>query len=159
MAEVGVIESRGAAPDDARFGVIASKFNGEIVTRLVDGCVQTLRDQGVSARHITIVKVPGAFEIPFAARRMAMSGNFDVLIALGAVIRGDTAHFDHVAGQCARGICEVSADLDIPIAFGVLTTDTEEQAAARAGGSEGNKGSEAALAAIEMINVIRELAK
>ncbi|MGQ0658942.1 MAG: 6,7-dimethyl-8-ribityllumazine synthase, partial [Chromatiales bacterium] len=115
--------------------------------------------QGVAERRITVVKVPGAFEIPFAARRMAMSGDYDVLIALGAVIRGETPHFDYVAGECARGIAEVSADLDMPILFGVLTTETMQQAAERAGGSAGNKGEESALAAIEMLNVIRDLAK
>jgi 6,7-dimethyl-8-ribityllumazine synthase len=159
MADVKRIAGSDSAPDDARFGIIASRFNDEIVTRLVEGCVETLNERGVANKRITLVRVPGAYEIAFAARRMAMSGDFDALIALGAVIRGETAHFDYIAGECARGVSEVSADLDIPIAFGVLTTENDEQAAARAGGSMGNKGSEAALVAIEMINLIRELTK
>jgi len=159
MAEVKGIEG-GRTPDgEARFGIIASKFNSAVVDNLVKGCVQTLQEQGVAARRITVVKVPGAFEIPFAARKMAMSGDYDALIALGAVIRGETSHFDYVAGECARGITEVSADLDIPILFGVLTTETMQQAAARAGGDSGNKGAAAALAAIEMVNLLRELGK
>lgn len=159
MADVRQVEGGETPPEDARFGIIASRFNDEIVSRLIDGCVRTLKERGVAGRRITVVRVPGAYEIAFAARRMAMSGDFDALIALGAVIRGETPHFDYVAGECARGISEVSADLDIPIAFGVLTTENDEQAEARAGGAMGNKGSEAALVAIEMINLTRELAK
>jgi 6,7-dimethyl-8-ribityllumazine synthase len=159
MADIRTIEGASTPDDRTRFGIIASRFNNEVVDLLVDGCVATLKARGVSDRHITLVMVPGAFEIAFAARRMAMSGDYDALIALGAVIRGETPHFDFVAAECARGIAEVSADLDIPVAFGVLTTDTDEQAAARAGGSMGNKGSDAALVAIEMVNLARELSK
>jgi 6,7-dimethyl-8-ribityllumazine synthase len=159
MADIKTIEGSATPDDRSRFGIIASRFNNEIVDLLIDGCVATLKERGVSDRHITLVTVPGAFEIAFAARRMAMSGDYDALIALGAVIRGETPHFDFVAGECARGIAEVSADLDIPVAFGVLTTDTDEQAEARAGGAMGNKGSDAALVAIEMVNLARELSK
>lgn len=159
MAGVKIIQGDESPPDDARFGIVASRFNNEVVDLLIEGCVQTLKAQGVGDKRIAVVKVPGAYEIPFAARRMAMSGDYDALIALGAVIRGETAHFDFVAGECARGISEVSADLDIPVAFGVLTTDTDEQAMARAGGNLGNKGSEAALVAIEMLNLARQLGK
>jgi 6,7-dimethyl-8-ribityllumazine synthase len=159
MADIRTIEGADTPDERTRFGIIASRFNNEVVDLLVDGCVATLKARGVSDRHITLVTVPGAFEIAFAARRMAMSGDYDALIALGAVIRGETPHFDFVAAECARGIAEVSADLDIPVAFGVLTTDTDEQAAARAGGSMGNKGSDAALVAIEMVNLARELSK
>jgi 6,7-dimethyl-8-ribityllumazine synthase len=159
MADIKKIEGSRKPDDRARFGIIASRFNSEVVDLLVEGCIATLRDNGVGEQHITLVTVPGAFEIGFAARRMAMSGDYDALIALGAVIRGDTPHFDYVAGECARGVAEVSADLDIPVAFGVLTTDTDEQAAERAGGSMGNKGADAAMVAIEMVNLARELAK
>ena len=159
MAEVNVIEGDGSFQGDARFGIIASRFNAVIVDNLVSGCVEALQAQGVAAQDITVVRVPGAFEIPFTARKLAMSGDFDALIALGAVIRGETAHFDYVAGECARGISEVSADLDLPIIFGVLTTETMQQAAARAGGSAGNKGEEAALAAIELLSVLRKMTK
>ncbi len=158
MVEVRIVDGDGAPADDGRFGIIASRFNSTIVDNLVSGCVQALQREGVAARRITVVRVPGAFEIPFAARKLAMSGEYDVLIALGAVIRGETAHFDYVAGECARGVTEVSADLDIPILFGVLTTETVQQAAERAGGAAGNKGEESALAAISMLNVIRGLA-
>lgn len=158
MVEVRIVDGDGTPADDARFGIIASRFNSAIVDNLVSGCVQALQREGVAARRITVVRVPGAFEIPFAARKLAMSGEYDVLIALGAVIRGETAHFDYVAGECARGVTEVSADLDIPILFGVLTTETVQQAAERAGGAAGNKGEESALAAISMLNVIRGLA-
>lgn len=159
MADVRQIEGGDIPSEDARFGIIASRFNDEIVGKLIDGCVRALKERGVAGRRITVVRVPGAYEIAFAARRMAMSGDYDALIALGAVIRGETPHFDYVAGECARGVSEVSADLDIPIAFGVLTTESDEQAEARAGGAMGNKGSEAALVAIEMINLARELAR
>jgi 6,7-dimethyl-8-ribityllumazine synthase len=159
MANIRTIEGADTPDDRTRFGIIASRFNNEVVDLLVDGCVATLKERGVSDKHITLVTVPGAFEIAFAARRMAMSGDYDALIALGAIIRGETPHFDFVAAECARGIAEVSADLDIPVAFGVLTTDTDEQAAARAGGTMGNKGSDAALVSIEMANLARELSR
>lgn len=159
MTDIQKIEGSRTADERARFGIIASRFNSEVVDPLIDGCIDALRQNGVDARRITLVTVPGAFEIAFAARRMAMSGDYDALIALGAVIRGDTPHFDYVAGECARGVAEVSADLDIPVAFGVLTTDTDEQAAERAGGSMGNKGADAALVAIEMVNLARDLTK
>jgi 6,7-dimethyl-8-ribityllumazine synthase len=154
-----MIQGEESPSDEARFGIVASRFNSEVVDLLIDGCVGTLKEKGVSAKRITVVKVPGAYEIPFAARRMAMSGDYDALITLGAVIRGETAHFEFVAGECARGVSEVSADLDIPVAFGVLTTDTDEQAMARAGGKMGNKGAEAALVAIEMTNLAQKLGK
>ncbi len=141
----------------ARVGVIASRFNAAITDALLKGCLETLRAGGVADRDITVVRVPGAFEIPFVARRMAAQGDCDVLIALGAVIRGETPHFDYIAGQCARGVAEVSADLDVPVIFGVLTTATLPQAAARAGGEAGNKGIDAARAAIEIVNVLRAL--
>ncbi|HTT08130.1 MAG TPA: 6,7-dimethyl-8-ribityllumazine synthase [Gammaproteobacteria bacterium] len=142
-----------------RVGVIASRFNSAIADALLKGCIETLRAGGVVEKDITVVRVPGAFEIPFVARRMAAQGDCDVLIALGAVIRGETPHFDYIAGQCARGVAEVSADLDVPVIFGVLTTETLPQAAARAGGEVGNKGADAARAAIEMVNVLRALTK
>jgi 6,7-dimethyl-8-ribityllumazine synthase len=157
MDDTRIIEGSDRPPPGARFGVIVSRFNPEVVENLLNGCLDALRSRGVPGSNVVIVRVPGAFEIPVVARRLAENGDCDALIALGAVIRGETPHFDYVAGECARGIAEVAADLGLPIAFGVLTTDTEEQAIARAGGDQGNKGADAALTAIEMLNVLRLL--
>lgn len=159
MSQVNILEGHLPLKRAARFGVIVSRFNSFIVDNLQTACVATLREQGVADEDITVVKVPGAYEIPMTARRMAMNGDFDIIIALGAVIRGETAHFDYVAGECARGISEVSADLDVPVIFGVLTTDTVQQAADRAGGKAGNKGADCAKAAIEMVDILRQLSK
>ena len=139
----------------ARLALAASRFNQEIVGRLLDGAIATLNDHGIEQEAITIVHVPGAFELPLAVKRLATSGRFDAVIALGAVIRGATPHFEYVAGECARGLGRVALEHELPVAFGVLTVDTMEQALARAGGEEGNKGREAALAALEMISFLR----
>ena len=143
--------------DGARFAVVASRFNSEVTVRLLDGAVATLREHGVPDDHVTVVQVPGAFEIPITAKRLAATGRYEAVIALGAVVRGDTPHFDYVAGECARGIGEAALAEDVPVIFGVLTTDTEEQARARAGGEHGNKGCEAALAGLEMVTLLRRL--
>jgi len=142
---------------DLRFACIAARFNDFVVEALVQGAVETLKRHGVAASRIDIVRVPGAFEIPLVVRKLALSGRYDALIALGAVIRGDTPHFDYVAGECARGLAQVALDCALPVAFGVLTTDTVEQATDRAGGKDGNKGADAALTAIEMANLLRRL--
>ena len=145
------------AVGDAHFAVVAARFNADIVDRLVGGVEATLGDHGVSAERLTLVRVPGAFEIPLTAKRLASRGRFAAIIALGAVIRGETSHFDYVAGECARGVAQVSLDTGVPIIFGVLTTDNRDQAEARAGGGHGNKGSEVALAALEMVTLLRRI--
>lgn len=142
---------------DLRFAILASRFNERVVEGLVRGAVDALRRHGASDKQIEIVRVPGAFDMPVVARRLAQSRRFDAIVALGAVIRGATAHFDYVAGECAAGLARVAADTGVPVGFGVLTTDTTEQATDRAGGKAGNKGAEAALAAIELANLLRRL--
>ncbi|MDP9088657.1 MAG: 6,7-dimethyl-8-ribityllumazine synthase [Pseudomonadota bacterium] len=142
---------------DLRFALIAARFNDFVVEPLVRGALDALRRHGVADKQIEIVRVPGAFDIPIIARKLAMSQRYDALIALGAVIRGQTPHFDYVAGECAGGIARISLESGVPISFGVLTTDTAEQAMDRAGGKAGNKGADAALVAIEMANLLRRL--
>jgi 6,7-dimethyl-8-ribityllumazine synthase len=136
------------------FGLVASRFNAEVVDRLLDGARAALERHGVDGDRIEIVRVPGAWEIPLALEALARSERFDGLVALGAVIRGETAHFEYVAGECSRGVMEVSLRHGLPIGFGVLACDSLEQALARAGGAAGDKGEEAALAALEMIDVL-----
>ena len=142
---------------DLRFALIAARFNDFVVEPLVRGALDALKRHGVNDKQIEIVRVPGAFDIPLAARKLALSRRYEALIALGAVIRGQTPHFDYVAGECASGLARIALESGIPIAFGVLTTDTMEQAVDRAGGKAGNKGADAALAAIEMANLLRRL--
>jgi len=136
-----------------RFGIVASRFNGRLVELLVDGAVDCLQRHGVEESAITIVRVPGAWEIPYALGQLAAAGDFDALVALGVVIRGETPHFDYVCGGAASGIAEVSHEHRLPIGFGLLTCDTSGQAAERCGGKAGNKGWEAALAALEMADL------
>jgi 6,7-dimethyl-8-ribityllumazine synthase len=136
-----------------RVAIVASRFNETITKQLLDGALDSLRRHGVPDDFVTVAWVPGAFEIPAAAQRLATSGEFEAIVCVGAVIRGETAHFDFVAGHAMNGIARVSLDTGIPIAAGVLTTETVEQAADRAGGKMGNKGAEAAMAAIEMANL------
>ncbi len=142
---------------DARFALIVGRFNSFISERLLDAAVDTLVRHGVDRDHVHIVRVPGAYEVPLAAKACAQLKKFDALVALGAVIRGATPHFDYVAGECAKGIASVSMNYDIPVGFGILTVDTIEQAIERAGTKSGNKGADAALAALEMVNVLRQL--
>ncbi|HFQ81311.1 MAG TPA: 6,7-dimethyl-8-ribityllumazine synthase [Desulfobacterales bacterium] len=139
-----------------KFGIIVARFNAFIAERLLDGALDTLRRSGVSDNDIEVVKVPGAYEIPLLAKKMVEGGRYDAVICLGAVIRGATAHFDYVAGEVAKGIAQVSLEAGIPVIFGVLTTDTIEQAIERAGTKAGNKGSDCAAAAIEMANLLSE---
>ncbi len=141
----------------ASFGVIVSRFNSFLTERLLQGALDTLLRHGADAAKIEVVRVPGAFEMPLAAKAMAASKRYDALIALGVVIRGETPHFEYVAGQCASGLARVSLEADIPLGFGVLTVDTLEQAIERAGSKGGNKGADAALAALEMVNALRQL--
>jgi 6,7-dimethyl-8-ribityllumazine synthase len=142
---------------DLRIALVASRFNENIVDRLVAGAVEALVARGAPRSGLELVRVPGAFDLPPVVRRIAASGRFDAVVALGAVIRGETAHFDFVAGECAAGLARVADETGVPVAFGVLTTENEEQALARAGGSEGNKGADAACAAIELANLLRKL--
>ena len=151
--------SGAAAPDidgtGLRIGIISARFNDHIVVPLRDGARRALARTGVADTDITEAWVPGAFELPLAAKVLASTGSVDAVICLGAVIRGDTPHFDYVAGGAATGIAKVGHDAGVPVIFGVLTTDTAEQAEARAGGKAGNKGADAALAAIETAQVLR----
>jgi 6,7-dimethyl-8-ribityllumazine synthase len=142
---------------DLRFAVVASRFNDMIVESLIRGAVDTLVRHGAGEDRIDLVRVPGAFDLPFVAGRLAASKRYDAIVALGAVIRGATPHFDLVAGQCAAGLARVAEQSGVPVAFGVLTTDTIEQAIERAGTKAGNKGADAALCAIELANLLRRL--
>jgi 6,7-dimethyl-8-ribityllumazine synthase len=141
-----------------RFAIVASRFNSLIVESLVSGAIDAIVRSGGDADNITIVRCPGAWELPQAVRGVVMRGGFDAIVTLGAVIRGSTPHFDYVAGEASRGIASVAAGSDIPISFGVLTTDTIEQALERAGTKAGNKGFDAAMAAIELANLYKALA-
>ncbi len=144
--------------DGLRIAIVSTRWNDHIVDRLVEGALDVLVDCDVDDDDITLVRVPGAFELPLACDRLAESGAFDAVIALGAVIRGDTPHFDYVAGECARGLSQTSLEHGVPIAFGVITADTPEQADARAQDDEDhNKGAEAASAAVEMATLLRAL--
>jgi 6,7-dimethyl-8-ribityllumazine synthase len=140
-----------------RFGIVVARYNRDVCEKLLDGAERTLREHGATDDHVTVAWVPGAFEVPLVAKHLAHGRHVDAVICLGAVIRGDTPHFDYVAGECAAGIMRVALETDIPVVFGVLTTDDVEQAMARVGGDAGHKGEEAALAAIEMVALLRQL--
>ena len=143
----------------ARIALLVSRFNSFVVESLLGGAIDTLKRHGAEERELTVVRVPGAYEMPIAAKRLAASQRYEAIIALGAVIRGGTPHFEYVAGECTKGLSQVSLQYDVPIAFGVLTVDSIEQAIERAGTKAGNKGAEAAMSAIEMVNVLREIGK
>jgi 6,7-dimethyl-8-ribityllumazine synthase len=140
-----------------RFGIVASRFNDFIVDRLLDAAVSTLLKHGVASGDIEVVRVPGAFETPLAIKKLAASRRYQALIALGCVIRGGTPHFEYVAGEASRGVAQVSLDEQIPVGFGILTVDSVEQAIERAGTKGGNRGADAALAAIQMATVLKQL--
>jgi len=142
-----------------RVAVVASRFNDDVTKLLLEGALLALAGMGLDPETVPVVWVPGAFEIPLAAKQLAESGERDAVICVGAVIRGDTPHFDYVAGECASGISRVALATGVPVAFGVLTTDDRDQAFARAGGAEGNKGAEAAATAVEMVDLLRQLGK
>ena len=142
-----------------KVGIVAARFNEFIVSKLISGCEDVLLRHGVRREDISLAWVPGAFEIPLIAGKMAKSGNYDAVIALGAVIRGSTSHYDYVCAEVSKGIAAVSLESGIPVLFGVLTTDTIEQAIERAGTKAGNKGADCAQGAIEMVNLIRTLEK
>jgi len=140
-----------------KFAILVSRFNEFISSRLLDAAVDALQRHGCPPGNITVMWVPGAWELPLAARRAAASRRFDGVICLGCVIRGETPHFDYVAGESAKGIAQVSLETDVPIAFGVLTTHTLDEAVNRAGAKAGNKGADAALTAIEMVNLLAKV--
>ena len=142
-----------------RMGIVVSRFNEFVTSKLIGGAMATLVKHGVDESSVVVLHVPGAFEIPLAAKKLAESGRFDAIICLGCVIRGETPHFEFVAGEAARGIMDVSLSTGVPVSFGVVTADTMEQALARAGTKGTNKGVEAALTAIEMVKVCRTLAE
>ena len=140
-----------------RYALVVGRFNSFVVESLVDAAVDTLQRHGIDNDSITIYRVPGAYEIPLAAQRVARTGNHDAVLALGAVIRGGTPHFDYVAGEAASGVTNVSLNTDLPVIFGVLTLDTIEQAIERSGTKAGNKGADAAMTALEMVSLFRKM--
>lgn len=151
-----IIEGQLAA-GDIRIGIVVSRFNEFITRNLLEGALDALRRHGADVDAVTVAWCPGSFEIPLVAKKMATSGDYDAIICLGAVIRGATAHFDYVAGGVASGVARVAEETGLPTVFGVITTDTIEQAVERAGTKAGNKGAEAAVTAIEMVNLLRQI--
>ena len=156
MNNIKVIEGSLVA-EKAAYAIVVARFNSFVVDKLLEGAIDTLRRHGVADENITVIKAPGAFELPVLTRNVLATGTYDAVIALGAVIRGGTPHFEYVAGECVKGLSVVSLESRIPVAFGVLTVDTIEQAIERAGTKAGNKGAEAALSALEMVSVINKL--
>ncbi len=142
-----------------RYVIAVARFNSFVVESLLEGALDALRRHGVKDAQITLVRVPGAWELPLVVNRLARKGDCDAVIALGAVIRGGTPHFEHVAGECTKGLAQASMEHDVPVAFGVLTVDTIEQAIERAGTKAGNKGAEAALSALEMVDLLAQVGK
>jgi len=153
MSKMNVIEGDFVA-SKGRYALLVSRWNGFVVESLKDGALDTLRRHGIKDEQITVYYAPGAFEFPLAAQRIAAKGEFDAIIALGAVIRGGTPHFDYVAGECTKGLAQVSLNANVPITFGVLTVDSIEQAIERSGTKAGNKGAEAASTALEMVSLL-----
>lgn len=152
-----MLEGNLVVDPNAKWALVVSRFNETICERLLSGAVDCLVRHGGQASQITVVRVPGAFEIPLAARRLARSKKFDAVIALGVVVRGGTPHFEYVCSAVTSGLNQVQMESDIPVAFGILTTDSTDQASERAGGKMGNKGVEATLAAIEMVNLLKQV--
>jgi 6,7-dimethyl-8-ribityllumazine synthase len=139
------------------YAIVVGRWNSFVVEHLLEGALDTLRRHGVSDKQITVVRAPGAFEIPLVCKKVAAKGDVDAIIALGAVIRGGTPHFEYVAGECTKGIAMVSMEYGVPVSFGVLTVDTIEQAIERSGSKAGNKGEEAAMSALEMVSLMGQL--
>lgn len=150
------IEGTFVAPQ-GKFALVVGRFNSFVVESLVSGAIDALVRHGVQPSDITVIRAPGAFELPLVAQRVAQLDEFDAIVALGAVIRGGTPHFDYVAGECTKGLAQVSMQYDVPVAFGVLTVDSIEQAIERSGTKAGNKGAEAALSALEMVSLLQQL--
>lgn len=157
MKKINLLEGKLVAPEGMKVGVISTRFNEFIVSKLLDGALDGLVRHGVDEDNVTVVWVPGAFEIPTIANKMAKSGKYDAVICLGTVIRGQTSHYDLVCNEVAKGIAQVSLGTGIPTLFGVVTTENIEQAISRAGTKAGNKGYDCALSAIEMVNLDRQL--
>ena len=157
MKEITVLEGKLVAPAGMKVGIVASRFNEIIVNKLLGGAVDGLVRHGVEEDNITAAWVPGAFEIPLAADKMAASGKYDAVIAVGAVIRGSTSHYDYVCAEVSKGVAQASVKNGVPVLFGVITTDNIEQAIERAGSKAGNKGAECAAGAIEMVNLLRAM--
>lgn len=156
MTEIKAIEGN-LSVGDARFVIVAARFNNFVVENLMQGAIDTLQRHGVKEANITVVRVPGAFELPLTVSHVIEQGLADAVVALGAVIRGGTPHFEYVCAECTRGLGQVSLETGVPVAFGLLTTDDIEQAMDRAGGKVGNKGEEAAITALEMLSLLNEL--
>mgnify|MGYP000085439734 CR=1 FL=1 len=142
---------------EGKFAIVVGRWNSFVVESLLEGAIDCLKRHGSNEDNITIIRAPGAFEIPLVTKKVAASGKYDAIITLGAVIRGGTPHFEYVSGECVKGMAQVSLDSEVPVAFGVLTVDTIEQAIERSGCKAGNKGEEAALSAIEMVNLLGQL--
>jgi 6,7-dimethyl-8-ribityllumazine synthase len=142
---------------NGKYAIVVGRWNSFVVEHLLEGAIDSLRRHGVDDKHITIVRAPGAFEIPLVCKKVAAKGNVDAIIALGAVIRGGTPHFEYVAGECTKGLAMVTMEYGVPVAFGVLTVDTIEQAVERSGTKAGNKGEEAAMSALEMVSLLGKL--
>lgn len=140
-----------------KFGIVASRFNDFICSRLIDGALDALNRAGAEEKDIAVYKVPGAFELPLVAKKLAKSGRFDAIICLGAIIRGATPHFEYISAEVSKGVASVALETEVPVAFGVLTTDTIEQAIERAGTKSGNKGYDAAMSAIEMVDLFKKI--
>lgn len=157
MRQIQLLEGNVVAKEGMKVGIVASRFNEIIVNKLLGGAVDGLVRHGVEEENITAAWVPGAFEIPLVAAKMAKSGKYDAVICVGAVIRGDTTHYDYVCNEVSKGIAQVGLDTGVPILFGVLTTENIEQAIARAGSKAGNKGYDCALGAIEMVNLVAQI--
>lgn len=158
MSEIKTLEGHLTA-NKAAFALVVGRWNSFVVEHLLEGAMDALRRHGISDKQITIVRAPGAFEIPLVCKKLAATKKYDAIVALGAVIRGGTPHFDYVAGECVKGMAQVGLEHGIPVSFGVLTVDTIEQAIERSGTKAGNKGEEAALSALEMVNLISEIDK
>ena len=156
MNNIQVVEGKLVAKKDMKVGIVAARFNEIIVNKLLGGAVDGLVRHGVEEENITAAWVPGAFEIPTAANKMARTGKYDAIICVGAVIRGQTSHYDYVCNEAAKGIAQVSLETGVPVMFGILTTANIEQAIARAGSKAGNKGYDCALSAIEMVNLLSQ---
>ena len=156
MSNIKVVEGDFSA-SAGKYALIVSRWNSFVVESLKDGAIDTLRRHGVADAQITIIRAPGAFELPLVAQKLAASQKFDAIIALGAVIRGGTPHFEYVAGECVKGLAQVSLNAAIPVTFGVLTVDSIEQAIERSGTKAGNKGAEAATSALEMVSLLAQL--
>ena len=157
MREIRILEGKVVAPEGMKTAIVASRFNEIIVNKLLGGAVDGLVRHGVAEENITAVWVPGAFEIPTAAAKLAKSGKYHAVICVGAVIRGDTTHYDYVCSEVSKGIAQISLSTGVPVLFGVITTENIEQAIARAGSKSGNKGYDCALSAIEMVNLMAQL--